>query len=73
MDADGPLARLKKAIFNAQLYQTIAEWIMVSFSHTGNAITLSSGASVVSGVLLPIFRYYLIYPLLSRLTGGQCC
>nr|XP_057945379.1 disintegrin and metalloproteinase domain-containing protein 10 [Doryrhamphus excisus] len=27
VDADGPLARLKKAIFNAELYETIAEWI----------------------------------------------
>lgn len=30
VDADGPLARLKKAIFNAELYENIAEWIMVS-------------------------------------------
>lgn len=30
MDADGPLARLKKAIFNAELYNNIAEWIVVS-------------------------------------------
>lgn len=30
MDADGPLARLKKAIFNAELYENIAEWIVVS-------------------------------------------
>lgn len=29
VDADGPLARLKKAIFNAELYETIAEWIVV--------------------------------------------
>ncbi|XP_040923152.1 disintegrin and metalloproteinase domain-containing protein 10 [Toxotes jaculatrix] len=28
VDADGPLARLKKAIFNAELYENIAEWIM---------------------------------------------
>uniref|UniRef100_A0A3Q3X175 Disintegrin and metalloproteinase domain-containing protein 10 n=1 Tax=Mola mola TaxID=94237 RepID=A0A3Q3X175_MOLML len=28
VDADGPLARLKKAIFNAELYQNIAEWIV---------------------------------------------
>lgn len=28
VDADGPLARLKKAIFNAQLYENIAEWIV---------------------------------------------
>uniref|UniRef100_A0A8C6WV40 Disintegrin and metalloproteinase domain-containing protein 10 n=1 Tax=Neogobius melanostomus TaxID=47308 RepID=A0A8C6WV40_9GOBI len=28
VDADGPLARLKKAIFNAELYEGIAEWIV---------------------------------------------
>ncbi|XP_042264262.1 disintegrin and metalloproteinase domain-containing protein 10 [Thunnus maccoyii] len=28
VDADGPLARLKKAIFNAELYANIAEWIV---------------------------------------------
>uniref|UniRef100_A0A8C7LEQ5 Disintegrin and metalloproteinase domain-containing protein 10 n=1 Tax=Oncorhynchus kisutch TaxID=8019 RepID=A0A8C7LEQ5_ONCKI len=28
VDADGPLARLKKAIFNAELYENIAEWIV---------------------------------------------
>lgn len=30
VDADGPLARLKKAFFNAELYESIAEWIVVS-------------------------------------------
>lgn len=28
VDADGPLARLKKAIFSPQLYENIAEWIV---------------------------------------------
>ncbi|XP_017297657.1 disintegrin and metalloproteinase domain-containing protein 10 isoform X2 [Kryptolebias marmoratus] len=28
VDADGPLARLKKAIFNPEFYETIADWIM---------------------------------------------
>ncbi|XP_073692307.1 disintegrin and metalloproteinase domain-containing protein 10 isoform X1 [Garra rufa] len=28
VDADGPLARLKKAIFNPELYSSIAEWIV---------------------------------------------
>ncbi|XP_061737935.1 disintegrin and metalloproteinase domain-containing protein 10 isoform X1 [Nerophis ophidion] len=28
VDADGPLARLKNAIFNLELYETIAEWIV---------------------------------------------
>ncbi|KAI5608973.1 ADAM metallopeptidase domain 10b precursor, partial [Silurus asotus] len=30
VDADGPLARLKKAIFNPELYENIAEWIVAS-------------------------------------------
>lgn len=30
VDADGPLARLKKAIFNPELYENIADWIVVS-------------------------------------------
>lgn len=30
VDADGPLARLKKAIFNPKLYENIAEWIVAS-------------------------------------------
>uniref|UniRef100_A0A671PHS5 Disintegrin and metalloproteinase domain-containing protein 10 n=1 Tax=Sinocyclocheilus anshuiensis TaxID=1608454 RepID=A0A671PHS5_9TELE len=30
VDADGPLARLKKAIFNPELYTSIAEWIVAS-------------------------------------------
>uniref|UniRef100_A0AAQ4PCE3 Disintegrin and metalloproteinase domain-containing protein 10 n=1 Tax=Gasterosteus aculeatus aculeatus TaxID=481459 RepID=A0AAQ4PCE3_GASAC len=32
VDADGPLARLKKAIFNPELYENIAEWIVVCIS-----------------------------------------
>ncbi|XP_015247315.1 PREDICTED: disintegrin and metalloproteinase domain-containing protein 10 [Cyprinodon variegatus] len=28
VDADGPLAKLKKAIFNPELYENIADWIM---------------------------------------------
>ncbi|KAG9341139.1 hypothetical protein JZ751_019577, partial [Albula glossodonta] len=32
VDADGPLARLKKAIFNPELYENIAEWIVASVS-----------------------------------------
>ena len=30
VDADGPLARLKKAIFSPEIYENIAEWIVVS-------------------------------------------
>lgn len=33
VDADGPLARLKKAIFNPELYENIAEWIVVRVDH----------------------------------------
>lgn len=50
VDADGPLARLKKAIFNPELYENIAEWIVVSvffpflfFGQTGNVASLSVG------------------------------
>lgn len=32
VDADGPLARLKKAIFNPELYENIAEWIVVCYN-----------------------------------------
>lgn len=32
VDADGPLARLKKAIFNPDFYNSIADWIVVSVS-----------------------------------------
>ncbi|XP_066509117.1 disintegrin and metalloproteinase domain-containing protein 10-like [Hoplias malabaricus] len=31
VDADGPLARLKKAIFNKELYENIAEWIVANW------------------------------------------
>lgn len=41
VDADGPLARLKKAIFNAELYENIAEWIVVSVCCTVTTGTLS--------------------------------
>ena len=34
VDADGPLARLKEAIFNPELYENIAEWIVASVSLT---------------------------------------
>lgn len=44
MDADGPLARLKKAIFNPELYENIADWIVVSvltWIYTVNITTVS--------------------------------
>ncbi|XP_053783502.1 disintegrin and metalloproteinase domain-containing protein 10 isoform X3 [Desmodus rotundus] len=31
VDADGPLARLKKAIFSPELYENIAEWIVANW------------------------------------------
>ena len=40
VDADGPLARLKKAIFNAELYENIAEWIVVSVPGPANVLVL---------------------------------
>lgn len=42
VDADGPLARLKKAIFNPELYENIAEWIVVGIflSYQSNKIFL---------------------------------
>lgn len=46
MDADGPLARLKKAIFNPELYENIADWIVVSVlvqTYSVNVTTLSHG------------------------------
>ena len=30
VDADGPLSRLKQAIFNPELYSNIKRWIIVS-------------------------------------------
>lgn len=40
VDADGPLARLKKAIFNAELYENIAEWIVVSVPGPANVLVV---------------------------------
>lgn len=78
VDADGPLARLKKAIFNAELYENIAEWIVVSVpvqemqrSRRWRAVcTNRSYSSVVSGLYLIILS---MYPSWSRITGGQFC
>lgn len=41
VDADGPLARLKKAIFSPQLYENIAEWIVVSIDFVHKNLKMS--------------------------------
>lgn len=41
VDADGPLARLKKAIFNPELYENIAEWIVVRTESAGRFLVFS--------------------------------
>ncbi|XP_051716047.1 disintegrin and metalloproteinase domain-containing protein 10-like isoform X1 [Ctenopharyngodon idella] len=46
VDADGPLARLKKAIFNPELYENIAEWIVASVLSSGHMIVFESEACV---------------------------
>lgn len=66
VDADGPLARLKKAIFNAELYETIAEWIVVSVSRA-RAIVKPCCYDNINAYREPIL--YVSF----RLTGGQCC
>lgn len=43
VDADGPLARLKKAIFNPELYENIAEWIVVSSRTQPHKMILDPG------------------------------
>lgn len=69
VDADGPLARLKKAIFNAELYENIAEWIVVSVP-----VEPAFSVSTVSVVLLSLCLINVeIWSLTSRLIGGQCC
>lgn len=65
VDADGPLARLKKAIFNPELYENIAEWIVV---RVWSVTTDSARIPVTPGVVFS----RLVFPLLSRLTGGLC-
>lgn len=59
VDADGPLARLKKAIFNPELYENIAEWIVV-------CIVILTEEWVCCIVLIVVD-----FGLFSRLTGGQ--
>lgn len=44
VDADGPLARLKKAIFNPELYENIAEWIVVR----GRSVTTETALVILS-------------------------
>lgn len=66
VDADGPLARLKKAIFNPELYENIAEWIVV---RVWSVPTDSVCVPVTPGV---VFKTRFPSSLLSRLTGGLC-
>lgn len=67
VDADGPLARLKKAIFNPELYENIAEWIVVRV----RSVTTES-ARVFLSRRRPFLRHVFPPSLLSRLTGGPC-
>lgn len=64
VDADGPLARLKKAIFNPELYENIAEWIVASIS-TLFHIWLTLHVNVL------LYIWFVLLDIL-RLTGGQC-
>lgn len=74
MDADGPLARLKKAIFNAELYENIAEWIVVSVSEQEMLqLPPVQPQTIYQHNDINVFRYPLIYSLLSRHIGGRCC
>lgn len=59
VDADGPLARLKKAIFNPELYENIAEWIVVRVWSvtTETALIILSRRLSFSGV------FFLFLPL----------
>ena len=41
VDADGPLSRLKQAIFNPELYSNIKRWIIVSNETELSAIDVS--------------------------------
>lgn len=59
VDADGPLARLKKAIFNPELYENIAEWIVVCIERIQH-FTVPIFSSFLSLKVLPLF---LIHPL----------
>lgn len=65
VDADGPLARLKKAIFNPELYENIAEWIVVSIE----SLIWTAGWIYCFEVLIVVDFCSI---LLSRPTGGQC-
>lgn len=55
VDADGPLARLKKAIFNPELYENIAEWIVVSEGSVPEELETSSCLAVVVAVMEELY------------------
>lgn len=66
VDADGPLARLKKAIFNPELYENIAEWIVVCVRlHALDRFVLFLGGFSLDHISFVLYS--------SRLTGGRCC
>lgn len=67
VDADGPLARLKKAIFNPELYENIAEWIVVRVW----------SVPAETAIVAPVVAFRRVFPSSSsppppRLTGGLC-
>lgn len=65
VDADGPLARLKKAIFNPELYENIAEWIVVS-GETGSVASPSVGGKRTDQLLLSQSIDYYLYSAKSH-------
>lgn len=64
VDDDGPLARLKKAIFNTELYENIAEWIVVSVLATVKPRCYNNKHKQKTFFFLHVS---------FRPTGGQCC
>ncbi len=67
VDADGPLARLKKAIFNPELYENIAEWIVV----WRNCLLLFRWLVRWKEVIM-CWLCLICASFSSRPTGGQC-
>lgn len=56
VDADGPLARLKKAIFSPQLYENIAEWIVVSIVFIHKNLNLKCLGLILLGQWSPMLE-----------------
>lgn len=74
MDADGPLARLKKAIFNSELYENIADWIVVSTRKV--ASTYDWSAQIHAEAIFAALKknVYICYPaqLVGSAVDGHC-